>query len=89
MASFVHPAIEDARGDPTPGASVTVVLVLEDDTANAAAASAVQEMDDTALEREFDTGMLLVDARETALDELCELSGVKSVSPDEKMEILA
>lgn len=89
MAQFVHPAIEDARTEPTPGASIIVVLVLEDDTVAASAASTVQRMDGASLERELDTGMLLVDARETALDELCGLSGVKSVSPDKEMEILA
>ncbi|MDL0118509.1 hypothetical protein PNQ29_03280 [Halobacterium salinarum] len=88
MAEFVHPDTEDAMSNPTAGASVTVILVLEKE-ATAGVEAAVRGMARVSHRRTFDTGMVLVEASEDQLDALCDLSGVKSISPEEEMESLA
>lgn len=88
MAQFVHPAIENVCMNPSAGAKMTVILVVEADSATAVESEVIR-MDGVALERSIDADMLLVEAREEALEQLCELSGIKSISPDEEMEILA
>lgn len=88
MAEFVHPDIEDALSNPTAGASMTVILVLEKE-ATAGVVTAVSGMDRVSHRRTFDTEMVLVEVSEDRLDALCNLSGVKSISPEGELEILA
>ncbi|MDL0131619.1 hypothetical protein PNP59_11865 [Halobacterium salinarum] len=88
MAEFVHPDIEDAMRNPTAGSSMTVILVLEKE-ATAGVETAVSGMDRVSHRRTFDAGMVLVEASGDRLGELCDLSGVKSISPEGEMAILA
>jgi hypothetical protein len=86
MPVHLHPAIERAVEDPTEGDKMRVLLVFEEGTETPS--SEHFEQYDTTIERDLGNGVLLVEAPESELEQLGELSGVASISPDEEMRIL-
>ena len=87
MPPYIHPIVEESRNNPTADQTIRVILVCEEE----AIPKIREEMSslNSSISRELSKGMMTVEASESELSDLCELSGVKSISPDEEMEILA
>lgn len=89
MTRYTHPDVADARDSPENGATMEVVVVVEEGFTTGVANVVSRSVPSAQIEREFDTDMILVDLLESDLNELHELEHVESISPNEGATSLA
>lgn len=86
MARYIQPAVRELRNDPQAGEYVELILVPEEDNTD----ELRERVEAVGGEptREITFGMLAIEIDQAALDELCDLAGLKSITLDEPMEVL-
>lgn len=87
MARYVHPDVRDLLEEPTEEGPVRLALVVKDGSDETVHRNV--EQIGCSIERVLPSGVVLVEAPHDALAELCELSGLESISPTERMEVLS
>lgn len=86
MPQYIQPGVERARDDPSAGEFVDLVLVPEEGAERSVRASVAAL--GIEIDRDIEFGMIAVSVEETAIDGLCEVSGLQSIAFDEEMEVL-
>lgn len=87
MARYLHPEVVSIRDDPDPNRVAKLVLMVEE--------SAVQQISERVtehsgeVESQLSSGRLIVEVPETEIEALCDPDSIKSVSLDERMEVLS
>lgn len=86
MARYVQPTVRELADEPTGGERVELVVVPEDDAADAVR-TRVAALGGR-VTREIELGMLAVEIEQTAITDLCDVPGVRSVTVDEDLSVL-
>lgn len=86
MPHYIQPGVEELRTDPSPGEYAELVLVPTEGAEESLRAN----VDALGIEitRDIEFGMMAVRVEETAIDELCEVADLQSITFDEEMEVL-
>jgi hypothetical protein len=86
MTPQIHPDVEEIRDSPTSGESVSLALVVDQGSVSGVQ-QAVRDLSGT-VEEVLPSGVLTITLSEDKVDELCEVEGDRSVSPDGDLRIL-
>jgi len=88
MTPYVTPDIADIRNDPEVGKSISLAVVVSDTVSTRTVESRVTDLGGEVV-RVLPSDVIVVDLPQTALDELCEIESLKSISRDDRMEVQA